>query len=321
MNKKTYHPVFGKAFKALTLSALACVLLGIAPSPAKADSPVTMAPPLQSPSYHVTQNSSLDSAQDSVFQWSEVPQNQKVAIQRAVFDRDGYQLYDTKGETIVVPFTNNNLYVMQFAQTKDKHMYFVNHNGTVPTLYIPKNGYLENDAVPGARWYPFSKDFHPSRPVYVGIAPSWSDFIGMGWYPGMDFWGGYWGSVPFFDGGIFEPSFGLYFQIGGHPYYGWSGYHDYFAGHPTRFYMGSVRPNAYNEAVRPQSELRSFQSNGHAYTAHRAFLGANAVSGGRHGFGGFHGFGGGEHGFGGGFFGGGRGGFGGGHPDFGFRGR
>jgi hypothetical protein len=38
-------------------------------------------------------------AGDSVFEWNEVPEDQQVPIERAVFDRAGYQLYDSVGET------------------------------------------------------------------------------------------------------------------------------------------------------------------------------------------------------------------------------
>ena len=49
-------------------------------------------------------------------------------------------------------------------------MYFVNENGTTPTLYLPSEGYLENGCVSGARWYPFPERYFYTRPVYLGQA-------------------------------------------------------------------------------------------------------------------------------------------------------
>ena len=148
-----------------------------------------------------------DPSRDTVFQWTEIPQDQQVTLTRAVFDQSGYQLYDAVGETIIVPFTGHNLYVMKFGRSGNGRLYFVNDGGT-PTLYVPKNGYLENATAAGARWYPFSKDFHPEHPVYLGVAPSYSGFVGMGWYPGMYAFGGYWSSTAFISGGVFGPSAG-----------------------------------------------------------------------------------------------------------------
>ena len=88
-------------------------------------------------------------------------------LTRAVFDQNGYQLFDTVGETILVPFTNNNLYVMKFAPSPDGTLYLVNQ-GDVPVLYVPAGGYLENAAVAGARWYPFPDEFRPAQPVFLG---------------------------------------------------------------------------------------------------------------------------------------------------------
>jgi hypothetical protein len=336
----------GWARRALGTAAAAGLLL--AATHAFAADPVTMAPPIQLPDTVATAADSDNASQDTVFKWTEIPQDQQVPLTRAVFDRGGYQLYDTVGETIVVPFTNQNLYVMKFGLSTNGHMYFVNQ-GSVPVLYLPKDGYLENAAVSGARWYPFGKDFHPDHPVFLGIAPSWDAFVGMGWYPDMTCWGGYYSNTAFVAGGIFLPTVGLFFEIGGHPYYGWHGYHAYFVGHPAPYHLGYFNRDVYRWANRPYSSLhrfggvgrtyvahRSFQGGGasHSFYAHRSFAGSGhtfrgatgfsgahagggdrAVGGGGHSFGG-----GGDHGFGGGGdhgFGGGHGGFGGGHGGFG----
>jgi hypothetical protein len=198
-----------------------------------ADPPVTMAPPEPG----ISQGADpADAGADSVFQWNEVPANQDVPLTRAVFDQSGYQLYDTAGETIIVPFTNNNLYVMKFAVSSDGTTYFVN-TGDAPVLYIPRGGSLENAATPGARWYPFSQDFHPAHPVYVGVAPSWSAFVSIGWSPDVVIRGGYWGRHDFVSGGVFLPSVGLIFEAGGRSFSGWNPYHAYVVAHPEHFHF------------------------------------------------------------------------------------
>ncbi|MDQ2799532.1 MAG: hypothetical protein M3Y13_07820, partial [Armatimonadota bacterium] len=112
------------------------------------DDPVTMAPPIDSYSTQSVDDAPANAGPDTVFKWSEVPENQQVPIRRAVFDRGGYQLYDNAGETIVIPFTNQNLYVMKFALSTDGTTYFVN-DGDVPVPYMPQDAYLENASVSG----------------------------------------------------------------------------------------------------------------------------------------------------------------------------
>jgi hypothetical protein len=213
-----------------------------------ADPPTTMAPPISSQA-QTGDPVAAGAGADSVFQWNEVPENQNVPLTRAVFDQGGYQLYDTAGETIVVPFANNNLYVMKFAVSPDGTTYFVN-TGSAPILYIPRGGSLENAAVPGARWYPFSKEFHPAEPVFLGIAPSYTDFVGMGWYPDMVCYGGYYGYHPFIAGGLFLPTLGLAFFIGGHPYYGWGSYHHYYYYHSAPYHVAYVNRGIYHSGGR-----------------------------------------------------------------------
>ncbi|BDI31183.1 hypothetical protein CCAX7_32340 [Capsulimonas corticalis] len=217
-----------------------------------ADPPITMAPPIgQAASQDQDYDSgAVNTSQDSVFNWAEVPQDQQAPIRRAVFDKGGYQLYDKSGETIVVPFTNNNLYVMKFAVSPTNEMFFVNE-GTAPVLYVPRNGYLENATVPGARWYPFTEKFHPASPVFVGIAPSWDSYISMGWYDGMNCWGGYWGGRPYYRGGIFIATAGFFIEIGGRPYYGWDHYHDYYYRHPAPYRESYYHRDVYDWGGRP----------------------------------------------------------------------
>ena len=190
--------------------------------------PIVMAPPTTPVT--ISQNGAgMTYSPDQVFQWSQTPVNQQVPILRAVFDQGGYQLFDNTGDTIVVPFQNQNMYVMKFGRSNTGGMYFVN-DGQTPTLYVPNGGSLENAGAQGARWYPFPQNYAYTQPVYVGLAPSWADFVGMGWYPGMAYYGGYWGYHPYGYG--FAPMIGLHFLIGGHPYYGFNSYHNYSYSHP-----------------------------------------------------------------------------------------
>lgn len=219
-------------------AAAALALLGVT-APAFAGPPVTMAPPTQPAFTQDMDGTPVNAGPDSTFQWTEIPQDQKVPLTRAVFDQNGYQLYDTAGETVVVPFTNNNLYVMKFAPSDDGTLYLVNE-GDVPVLYVPRGAFLENASVPGARWYPFPDDFRPARPVFLGVAPSWSAFVSIGWAPDVVIRGGYWGRTSFISGGVFLPSAGLAFEIGGRRYSGWEPYHAYVVAHPDHFRFGYV---------------------------------------------------------------------------------
>ena len=247
----------------------AAVIAGIAAftGAASADPPVSMAPPVGTAvSTGIAGNDTAgNTAPANVFNYMEIPANQNVPLSRVVFDQGGYQLFDTAGETIVVPFTNQNLYVMQFAVSPNRTMFFVNNNGT-PTLYVPQNGYLENATVPGAKWYPFSLKFHPATPVFLGIAPSYREYVDFGWYPRTVIYGGYYSERPFFAGAIFAPSFGLSFVIGGRPYCGWHEYHDYVVYHPAPYQINYYNKTVYNVVnVRGPRDGHDF----HGYSGYR----------------------------------------------------
>ncbi len=181
---------------------------------AQAQPPTSMAPP-------VSAIAPLP-ANGTVFDWHELTLGDSIRINRAVFDLNGYQLYADTGEVISVPFVNNDLYVMKFAKTIGK-MHFVNQGGT-PVLYVPGSGFLENANAANARWYPFPPEFEYQQPVYIGPAPSWSDFNLMVWYPGMVFYGGYWGLNPWHVGVVYRSTPGLTIRIQNGPRYGWSQY-------------------------------------------------------------------------------------------------
>ncbi|MGO8670787.1 MAG: hypothetical protein ACLQVD_05410 [Capsulimonadaceae bacterium] len=208
-------------------------------------------------------------AAGNVYNWTDVPQDQRVPVDHATFDAGGYQIYDTVGETIIVPFRNHNLYVMKFAVSHDGTTFFINR-GYAPVMYLPWHGYLENATVPGARWYPFSPRFHPAAPVFIGIAPSWNVYVNMGWYPHMYYWGGYWGHAGL-GVGAFVAMAGLFFLIDGHHYYGWNPYHNYYANHWGWHHPGFYRRDYYHWAANPPPYRRPFGGFGHP--AHMGFGG------------------------------------------------
>jgi hypothetical protein len=253
-------------------AAAALTLLG-ATSRAFAAPPILIAPPIQTGVAPDT-DGIADDSQSSIFQWTEVPQNQKVPLTRAVFDQNGYQLFDTAGETVLVPFTANNLYVMKFAPSDDGTLYLVNE-GDVPVLYVPQGGYLENADVAGARWYPFPENFHPAHPVFLGVAPNWDAFVSFGWSPGLVIRGGYFGDRSFIRGGLFLPSAGLTFEIGGNHYSDWDSYHSYAVSQPNRFHYD----DAGHAAIRP----RVFQGAGNTYVQHSSDYAYRAADHSTHG--------------------------------------
>jgi hypothetical protein len=178
-----------------------------------------------------------------VYNWRDVPAGQQVPITRAVFDQGGYQLYAASGETIAVPFENQNMYVMKFGRTSGQ-MYFINENNTTPTLYVREGAFLENAAAQGAKWYPFPQNYAYTQPVYLGVAPSWSAYTGMGWYPGMTYYGGYYSTSPWVSGMAFGAMVGMMANIGGRPYYGWNSYSTYYRSNPTnRVLINNSRSN------------------------------------------------------------------------------
>ena len=216
-----------------------------------------------------------------MFNWADVPQNQRVPLRRAIFDRGGYQLYDTVGETIVVPFANQNLYVMKFGLSDDGTTYFVNA-GDAPVLYVPRGAYLENASVPGARWYPFPQNYDYVHPVFLGIAPSWNDYCDMGWYPHTYFYGGYFCERPFFSVGFVRPLFGLFIEFGGHHFDGWDHYHDYDRGHEAPYHVTVVNNYVYNQGGRPGFAGRPFEGGNSGYRAYgRTYPGGRSAGGDR----------------------------------------
>ena len=216
------------------------------------EKPVAMAPPVSAPPPAAPSNG-------EVYQWQDVPKGQEIVINRAVFDQGGYQLYASTGETIVVPFANQNMYVMKFGKSENGGMYFVN-DGSTPTLFVPNGAGLENAAAQGAKWYPFPQNYTYTRPVYMGLAPSWSDYVAMSWYPGMAFYGGYFGYRPWMPGLMYSPMVGLNINIGGRPYYGWNSYSSYYRSNPIGRVGWSSRPSYNYNTVGRRTGSSSFGS-------------------------------------------------------------
>lgn len=182
--------------------------------------PVTMAPPIGGQPGGQPVASSA-----GVYDWHDVPQGQQVPVQRAVFDQGGYQIYAASGETIVVPFANQNLYVMKFGRSNNGSTYFVN-DGNAPILFLRNGDSLENASAQGARWYPISPDYNYTQPMYVSIAPSWNEYVGMGWYPNMVMYGGMWSYRPYASSFVWMP--GYYYNIGGRRYNSYTVYRNYY---------------------------------------------------------------------------------------------
>ena len=265
-----------------TLGTLGCARqTPMVMAPPMSQGPQMSAPPMGNGGGNYAQGANTANPNAGVFDWHDVPVNQQVPVQRAVFDQGGYQIYAASGETITVPFVNQNLYAMKFGQSSDGTMYFVN-DGQAPTLFVPRGGFLENTMAANARWYPFAQNFAYERPVYVGLAPSWTDFVGMGWYPGMTYYGGYWGARPWAYGMGYSAMPGLVINIGGNPYYGWGGYHNYYYSHPyNRVYVRSAPSYRYNSVGRRSAS--SFGSSGGrttgSFSSGRRSYGSSGTSG------------------------------------------
>ncbi|MES2460241.1 MAG: hypothetical protein V4671_06640 [Armatimonadota bacterium] len=239
------------------------LLLPLAGSGCSRPQPVTMAPPVNNAPVNsapintappVTGGAQQGAAPtgENVFDWHDVPTGEQIPVTRGVFDQSGYQLFAGSGETIVVPFANQNMYVMRFGKSTSGGMYFTS-DGKIPTLYVPNGGYLENAVAQGAKWYPFPQNYAYTQPVYMGIAPSWSAYTGMGWYPGMAYYGGYWSPHPYgYGGGIspFVAMVGLSMLINNRPYYGWNSYQNYYRSNPGSSVRMRTVYNNYNNTRR-----------------------------------------------------------------------
>ena len=235
----------------LMLATISLLALG-ALTGCRREVPVAMAPPVSAPPPAAASNG-------EVYQWQDVPKGQEIVITRAVFDQGGYQLYASTGETIVVPFANQNMYVMKFGKSENGGMYFVS-DGSTPTLYVPNGAGLENAAAQGAKWYPFPQNYAYARPVYMGLAPSWSDYVAMSWYPGMSYYGGYYGYRPWMPGLMYSPMVGLNINIGGRPYYGWNSYSSYYRSNPIGRVGWGSRPSYNYNTVGRRTGSSSFGS-------------------------------------------------------------
>ncbi len=199
----------------------------------------------------------------NVFDWRSVPRGQRLPVERAAFDREGYQITTPDG-TILVPFANQNLYVMKFARSFRGGTYFVNQ-GDAPVLYLADGFGLQNAAAQNAVWYPLPPAYQPQNPVYVGLAPSWNDYTGMGWYPGMAYYGGV--VSPFYRPGLIFHAWtpGYRVNIGGRNYANYRAYTNYYRKTP-----GFARVAAGSPVYHQPRAARYVQHNNTVATPSRA---------------------------------------------------
>ena len=170
----------------------------------------------------------------SVFYWKEVTVGQKVLISQAGFYPEGFELIDTVGHKILIPFNfeTHHVYTLKFAVSPDGTLYFVNQ-GDYPVLYLPQDGFLVNGLWTDTRWYPFTGAFHPSRPVFLSIAPGYAGFLRMGWYPGLYCYGGFWSTDPWTPSAHFPATPGQEVVLGSTHFPTWKDYRLYWQAHPT----------------------------------------------------------------------------------------
>ncbi len=255
----------------LTSSVAIICLAGLAGcGPSYNNMPVNAAPPMaqQMPNDNNNGGGAMAQGSGGIFQWEQVPAGQQVPITSASFDQGGYQIFAQSGETIVVPFVNQNLYVMKFGRSNGQG-YFINDNG-VPTLFLPPGGYVSNAAAQGAKWYPIPNDYAYERPMYVGMAQNWGDFTGMGWYPGMAYYGGMYGYSPGIHIGWMP---GFHVSIGGLSYSSFGAYHGYYSTH-TNYVTNRVVYNNYNTRSR-----NNFGSSGRSYGSSGSYGSSRNTSG------------------------------------------
>lgn len=168
------------------------------------------------------------------FYWTEVPVNQKVMISAAAFYPEGFELIDTAGHKILVPFNfgAHHLFVMKFGVSPDNTLFFMNH-GDYPILYLPTDSYLVNGLWGDVRWYPFTPSFHPTQPVFISVTPAFPGYMAMKWYPGMYFYGGFWSGTPWKSGQRFPATPGLEIIIGSLRFDNWKSFINYWKAHPS----------------------------------------------------------------------------------------
>jgi len=202
------------------------------PAPAAAT-----APDDQGASGQVETGQTGQTAEPDVRAWQSMTQGEKVPLEHGLIDQNGYRFVSTTGTTIVVPFTGNNLSVVQFGRAEGDTSYFVNA-GASPVVYLSQEAYLENPAVDDARWYPLPGAFPITDPVYVAPAPNWNAYAAMGWYPGMVVYGGAWRATPVAPQ---APTQGYAVVVNGETLQTWAAYRAYFRTHTGYAQSRAVR--------------------------------------------------------------------------------
>jgi hypothetical protein len=184
----------------------------------------------------------------SEIDWTQTPVDQRIPVTQAEFDKGGYLLRTRAGSLIVVPFTAGNLFAMKFGVSANESTSFENE-GSAPALFLPKDASLENAVVPNARWQPFSPEFRPQLPVFVGMAPNWPAFVSMSWYPDMTCIGGYWTATPYHSGSIVIAAVDLMYVVDGRAFDGWQSYRNWSATHQSGARIAVADPSIYRRAA------------------------------------------------------------------------
>jgi hypothetical protein len=123
---------------------------------------------------------------------SEVPKGKQIPVAGVKFDQGGYMVREEAGQTVDVPFANNNLDVMRFGRSTTGQAYLVNEDAG-PVLYVPNHYFVTSNVAESVRWQPLPDSYLEASPIYVSIAPSWDAFIDLDFYPNMVWYGGVWG--------------------------------------------------------------------------------------------------------------------------------
>ena len=183
-----------------------------------------------------------------VFGWHDVPEGQVIPVQKSTIDQSGYRIQDTTGETIEVPFVNDDLDAMKFGKSTSGFSYFVN-KGEYPVLYLAPGATIESTAAPGARWNPIPSVYPYEEPIYVKMAPDYQSYLGMGWYPNMLVTGGMWGRAPGLPYYPWTAGYGFYVD---RVYYtSWTAYRSYYLHTPGYVMTKDVSGRYVRPRIRP----------------------------------------------------------------------
>ena len=189
--------------------------------------PVTISQPISRSDYDM--RARTGGGKHRAYNWTEVPAGSRCQFSAPSLTRAAISSIQPQG-TIVVPFANQNLYVMKFGQSYNGGMYFIN-NGQYPTFYLPAGRRTSTMQPSRERTGTRSRKTMPIRSLYMSVlrqvGPHSRGWAGIPACPTTAATGA---TVPY---SMIGPMVGLHFLIGGSPYYGWNSYHSYYySGHP-----------------------------------------------------------------------------------------